>query len=71
MAALQAVCFRLDERGAVLKSDAGVYDSVGPPEQPRQFVLNKPFLILLERKGAARPYFALWVDNPELLAPFK
>jgi hypothetical protein len=67
--AMQSIRFRLDERGAILKSEAGVALSEDG-SKPRQFIFDKPFLILLERRDAARPYFALWVDNPELLAPF-
>jgi hypothetical protein len=72
--AVQDVRFRLDETGTVLKSEASMTaKGVGPlkPKKPRQFIFDKPFLILLQRKDAARPYFALWVDNPELLVPFK
>ena len=32
-------------------------------------VFDKPFLIMLQRKDAEMPYFALWVDNTELLMP--
>jgi hypothetical protein len=66
----QNIRFRLDERGAILKSDAGIA-LCEDGNKPRQFIFDKPFLILLERKDGERPYFALWVDNPELLAPFK
>jgi hypothetical protein len=69
--ALQDVRFRLDERGAILKSEAIQVKSGCGPGPPRQFIFDKPFLILLERKDAKRPYFALWVDNAELLVPFK
>jgi hypothetical protein len=71
--AVQSVRFRLDEYGAVLKSEAGKVAgcAVEKRKKPRQFIFDKPFLILLERKDAAQPYFALWVDNPELLVPFK
>ena len=30
-------------------------------------IFDKPFLIILERANAKMPYFALWVDNAELL----
>lgn len=63
--ACQSIRFRLDETGAVLKSesiDAEV-------DTPRSLVFDKPFLILLQRRGADNPYFALWVGNPELLVP--
>ncbi len=69
--ALQDIRFRLDERGAILKSEGAMAAKCGAPDQPRQFIFNKPFLILLERRGAERPYFALWVDNAELLVPAK
>jgi hypothetical protein len=71
--ALQSIRFRLDEHGAVLKSEAAMptVESAEPMQKPRQLLFDKPFLILLERRDAKRPYFALWVDNPELLAPFK
>jgi hypothetical protein len=69
-AALQSIRFRLDERGAILKSEAAMAAcKAGSP--PRQLVFDRTFLILLERRDAACPYFALWVDNPELLVPFK
>jgi hypothetical protein len=72
VAAIQSIRFRLDENGAVLKSEAALGASKGmPPKKLRQFIFDKPFLILLQRKDAAQPYFALWVDNPELLASFK
>ena len=70
--ALQAIRFRLDRNGAVLKSEAAIY--VGEVEAdvvPPAYVFDKPFLILLERKGAETPYFAMWVGNAELLVPFR
>jgi hypothetical protein len=71
--AMQDIRFRLDENGAILKSEGVAAASADhkEPKKPRQFIFDKPFLILLERKDAAQPYFALWVDNPELLAPYK
>ena len=69
--ALQNVRFRLDEHGAILKSEAAMAAEAADRRSLAQFIFDKPFLILLERKDAAQPYFALWVDNPELLAPFE
>lgn len=62
--AAQLVQFRLDETGAVLESEAIV--AMGGKEIKR-LIFDKPFLILLKRRGAKRPYFALWVANAELL----
>jgi len=30
-------------------------------------VFDEPFLLMLLRKGAERPYFAMWVEDPEVL----
>jgi hypothetical protein len=66
LSASQQVRFRLDERGAVLKSEVAML--LGSPPALR---FDHPFLILLRRKGANIPYFAVWVDNPEILVPLK
>jgi len=62
--AAQSVRFRLDETGAVLKSEAAIAPAGG-----RKLIFDKPFLILLKRHEANNPYFALWVGNAELLIP--
>jgi hypothetical protein len=61
--AAQRIRFRLDEKGAVLISDGSIAGAL----PRRDFSFDQPFLILLERKGAKNPYFALWVANAELL----
>ena len=65
----QKIRFRLDERGAVLKSEARIV--VQPEEsgrvEPKHLIFDRPFLIYLKEKGARYPYFALWVDNAELM----
>ncbi len=62
--AMQQIQFRLDEGGAALKSEAlgGLFGDAG-----RNFYFGRPFLILLLRRGASRPYFALWIGNSDLL----
>jgi hypothetical protein len=64
-AAAQSIRFRLDETGAVLKSEALTTAASG--STTRNLVFDKPFLILLKRRDAKRPYFALWIGNTELL----
>ena len=61
----QDIHFRLNERGAKLKSEAraGIFGEMA------KLIFDRPFLILMERRDAKAPYFALWVDNAELLAP--
>lgn len=70
LVALQSVKFKLDERGAELKSEA-VISVTALANEPRTFIVDGPFLILMIRRNAPLPYFALWVDNPELLVPHK
>lgn len=66
--AIQSIRFRLNEKGALLKSEAAmVFKMAILTEKPRNFIFDKPFLICLKEKGAKYPYFAMWVDNAELL----
>lgn len=64
--AKQQIRFRLDERGAVLKSESMILAC-----RDTNLVFNRPFLIMLQYVNGEMPYFALWIDNPELLTPFK
>ena len=64
--ALQQIRFRLDERGALLKSEALMMDAIAPC-----LVFKRPFLVMMQYAPSDVPYFALWVDNPELLVPFE
>jgi len=71
-AALQNIRFRLDEKGAVLKSEALIIATLGAAiNESRMMIFDKPFLVTMTKKGRGIPYFALWVDNPELLVPEK
>jgi len=59
---LQQVRFKLDETGAILKSQG-----IGATARSQDLIFDRPFLVMLQRVGAANPYFALWVANAELL----
>ncbi len=61
--ACQTVQFKLDRSGADLKSDAGIMAK----SQTRQFILDGPYLIYMQKRGAANPFFVMWVDNAELM----
>jgi len=69
--AAQTICFRLDENGAVLESEAAVIaDDFGPeftPPGQRKFIFDRPFLMYLIERGASQPYFAMWVANAEVM----
>lgn len=68
--ALQTIRFRLDHRGALLRSRfaaAGAESEDAPT--PRRLVFDEPFLILMREPGRT-PYLAIWVAHPELLVAF-
>jgi hypothetical protein len=56
--------FRLDRSGVELESEAKLF--VTPI--PINYVINRPFLIYVKKRGSDRPFFAMWVDNAELLS---
>jgi hypothetical protein len=67
--ATQNIRYQMDEAGVRLRSEStmrfGCSASGMRPEH--LMVFDKPFLIMLQREAAAMPYFALWVENGELL----
>lgn len=66
--AIQAIRFKINEKGALLKSEAEILMTMGlSSEIPRRFIFDKPFLLCLKQKGVKYPYFAIWVDNAEIL----
>lgn len=73
--AIQWTRFRLNQKGALLKSEARIMVRGCAPSPdyvpPRRFVFDKPFLICLKQKGARYPYFAMWVGNTELMVKAK
>jgi hypothetical protein len=75
--ARQDIRLRLDETGAHLISEAEipVYASLDdaqppPPPRPRKFLIDRPFLLILQERDAMEPYFAAWIANTELMQPF-
>jgi hypothetical protein len=67
--AMQNIRFKLDEKGAVLKSEV-VFGVTSAPRS-RRFVCDGPFLVIMMRKDAAQPYFVASLESPELLVPFE
>ena len=70
LSAVQNIRFQMDEKGVKLRSEAHM--AIGcamevPPQPQHIMIFDRPFLVLLKRAGAKTPYFAMWVDNPELL----
>jgi hypothetical protein len=65
----QLVRFQLNEKGAILKSEAVAVANAMAMRASHQLIFDRPFLILMKQKTSAQPYFALWVGNTTLLAP--
>jgi hypothetical protein len=62
--AMQTVEFKLDRSGVELASESKIeLKSIGT-----HFLFDRPFLIYMKERGAERPFFAMWVANPELLS---
>lgn len=61
--AAQVIRFRLDRSGAEVVSESK--NEVKP--WAFYFHLNRPFLIIMKKRDAKRPFFVVWVDNAELL----
>jgi serine protease inhibitor len=67
--AIQSIRFKLNEKGALLKSEAAMA-MIGmsmETKRPKCLVFNQPFLLCLKEKTGKYPYFVMWVDNAELL----
>lgn len=62
--ALQRIRFRIDEGGVSLRSEAMIAPCIN-----RKFVFDKPYLILVIVRDAELPYFAIWVENNEIMIP--
>jgi hypothetical protein len=69
--ARQFIQFRLDRGGAELRAEAefAAAKAAMPSGAPLQLLFDRPFLLLMKKRGASRPYFAVWIDNLEILEP--
>ncbi len=66
--ALQNVKFSLNEKGGNLISEAGLKDIyLSLSEDPRFFYFTDKFILFLKEADKIQPYFALKVDNTDLL----
>ncbi len=78
----QKIHFNLDEEGGHLESGVvgGVVGGVEggvlgdapegylpPRPPPREFLFNKPFLVMVQRATCRLPYLAIWVANPAFM----
>lgn len=73
-AASQIIQFRLDERGAIVWSEAQVIGENGHYDVKvgnRTFIFDKPFFVMLRESSEQQPYLAAWIGNTELMFPHK
>jgi hypothetical protein len=61
--ALETIDFRLDRSGVELQSESKLVALCADP----CYCFDRPFLIVVKKRGAERPFFVMWVDNAELL----
>lgn len=65
--AREDLVFRLDRNGAELRADVQMRVFAGPS----YFVFDRPFLLYIKKRDAQTPFFVMWVDNAELLTPWR
>lgn len=63
--ARQLVRFNLDQKGAVVKSEARIIIIRGALTPVRNFIFDKPFLVYMKKKTSPLPYLALWLATPD------
>ncbi|MCD4793224.1 MAG: hypothetical protein K8R54_08340 [Bacteroidales bacterium] len=70
--AYQRTAFVLNEKGAIVESEAEMDITSAPPPdeeipEPKKLIFDKPFLIILKRVDSKNAYFMMWVANTELM----
>ncbi len=65
--------FDMDEKGARVENEAVIVITRGEmkPEKPKNFILDKPYWVVMKRADSQNPYFILGVNNVELMEKFK
>jgi len=65
----EKIKFDLDHKGARVESEAVIVGPTAMPQRPkiRRFILDKPFWVVMKRRGRPYPYFVLGVRNTELM----
>jgi len=61
--AAQSIKFRLDKSGATVVSESHMRAAA----IPRDFVVDRPFLIVMKCRSADEPFFVAWIEDVELL----
>lgn len=62
--------FDMDEKGARVENEAVIVmvaSAMMEPEKPKNFILDKPYWVVMKRADSQNPYFILGVNNVELM----
>ena len=61
--------FDMDEKGARVENEAGIImaTSISEPQEPRNFIMDKSYWVVMKRTDSENPYFILGVNNTELM----
>jgi len=62
--------FDMDQKGARVENEAGIFGVTSLPVKPpviRNFILDKPFWVVMKRTSSQNPYFLLGVNNDNLM----
>ncbi|MFA4891694.1 MAG: hypothetical protein WC604_05115, partial [Candidatus Gracilibacteria bacterium] len=63
--------FDMDEKGARVENEGVISIEMGAmeeePEKPKNFILDKPYWVVMQRNDSQNPYFILGVNNTELM----
>ncbi|MDA3839681.1 MAG: hypothetical protein PF572_01195 [Patescibacteria group bacterium] len=65
--------FDMDEKGARVENEAAIVmpgNAVMKPQDPRNFILDEPYWIIMKRSDSQKPYFILGVNNTELMEKY-
>lgn len=66
--AIQIIDFDLNKNGISIKSLVEITEeAVAEDVKSREYIFDKPFLIILKEKDKQSPYFLMWVGNSELM----
>ena len=65
----QLVRFQLNEKGAILKSEAVIVARALAMMSRHQMIFDRPFLLMMKQKNFNAPYLELWIANTTLLIP--
>lgn len=63
----QRIVFRLDRSGAEVTSEAKVYMK----PIPRYFIYDRPFLVIMKKRGSSKPFLVLWIADAQLLQAWR